>query len=333
MSRRLKRIVRSSVTIGILASQLIGCGTMSQEPCQKLEKENVIEAIQTVTEEEKEFLVETTSEEKESENSIVEEDTTVLLEVDKIEQIEEDTSVLLEVDKVEEDTENFKETTGIQIIEELNQKMYVKEDSYAYDIDGVNGERNLFNAGYGLDVTGLTINGWYRVESGGYIGYMWKENLSEDEYYSLGSRLAREEEESEAMRLELERESEAMRLELERESEVIEQSTESEEQRIAREEAERQAAEQARLEAEEKARQEEEQARLQAEAESRAAEQIKQNQEMNPDIPEEMAFEGGIKVNEDTFKDYGHTGEVADMTDMSVEDGLRYNTDMSTWDD
>lgn len=329
MSRRLKRIVRSSVTIGILASQLIGCGTTSQEPFQKLEKENVIETIQTVTEEEKEFLVETTSEEKESENSMVEEDTTVLLEVDKIEQIEEDTSVLLEVDKVEEDTENFKETTGIQIVEELNQKMYVISDSYAYDIDGVNGERNLFNAGYGLVVTGLTKNGWYRVESGGYIGYMWKENLSEDEYYSLGSRLAREE---------LESESEVMRLELERESEEIEQSTESEEQRIAREEAERQAAEQARLEAEEKARQEAEQLRLEAEAESRAAEQLAQNQAANPDIPEEMAwangaFEGGIKIDDPNFGNYGHTGEVYDMSDMSVEGGLRYNTDMSTWDD
>lgn len=312
MSRRLKRIVRSSVTIGILASQLIGCGTTSQEPFQKLEKENVIETIQTVTEEEKEFLVETTSEEKESEDVKLEEDTTVLLEVDKIEQIEEDTAVLLEVDKVEEDTENFKETTGVEIIEELNQKMYVKEDSYAYDIDGVNGERNLFNAGYGLAVTGLTKNGWYRVESGGYIGYMWKENLSEDEYYSLGSRLAREE-----------LESEAMRLELERESEVIEQSTESEEQRIEREEAERQAAEQARL---------------QAEAESKAAEQLAQNQAANPDIPEEDiwssgAWAGEIKTDDPNFGNYGHMGEVADMTDMSVEDGLRYNTDMSTWDD
>lgn len=321
MSRRLKRIVRSSVTIGILASQLIGCGTMSQEPFQKLEKENVIETIQTVTEEEKEFSVEMTSEEKESEDVKLEEDTIVLEEV---EQVEEDSTILVEVDKVEEDTDGLNETTGVEIIEEMNQKMYVISDSYAYDIDGVNGERNLFNAGYGLAVTGLTKNGWYRVESGGYIGYMWKENLSEDEYYSLGSRLAREESESEAMRLELERESE-----------VIEQSTESEEQRIAREEAERQAAEQARLEAEEKARQEAEQLRLEAEAESRAAEQLAQNQAANPDIPEEDiwangAFEGGIKYDN---TDYGHTGEVRDMTDMSVEGGLRYNTDMSTWDD
>ncbi len=159
---------------------------------------------------------------------------------------------------------------------------------------------------------------------------MWKENLSEDEYYSLGSRLAREEEESEAMRLELERESEAMRLELERESEVIEQSTESEEQRIAREEAERQAAEQARLEAEEKAKQEAEQLRLEAEAESRAAEQLAQNQAANPDIPEEDiwssgAWMGEIKTDDPNFGNYGHTGEVADMTDLSVEDGLRYD--------
>ncbi len=171
MSRRLKRIVRSSVTIGILALQLIGCGTMSQEPCQKLEKENVIETIQTVTEEEKEFLVETTSEEKESEDVKLEEDTIVVVEV---EQVEEDTTILVEVDKVEEDTEGLNETTGVEIIEELNQKMYVKEDSYAYDIDGVNGERNLFNAGYGLAVTGLTLNGWYRVESGGISGICGK---------------------------------------------------------------------------------------------------------------------------------------------------------------
>ena len=142
---------------------------------------------------------------------------------------------------------------------------------------------------------------------------MWKENLSEDEYYSLGSRLAREESESEAMRLELERESE-----------VIEQSTESEEQRIAREEAERQAAEQARLE---------------AEAESKAAEQLAQNQAANPDIPEEDIWSSGawmgVDIEQDTI-DYGHTGDVYDATDLSKQDGsggIWYGTDMSTWDD
>lgn len=319
-------MVLSTLTIGILTPQLIGCATTSQtEPFQKLEKENVIEAIQTVTEEEKESLVETTSEEIESENRMVEEDTSTSVEGDKVEQIEEN-------------TENLKETTGVQIVEEFNKKMYVISDSYAYDIDGVNGESMIFNAGFGLDVTGLTSNDWYRVQSGGYIGYMPKEYLSEDEYYSIGSRLAREEAERQAAeqaRLEAEREAEEARLQAEREAQAIQQSTESEEQRLAREEAERQAAEQARLEAEEKARQEEEQARLQAEAESKAAEQIAQNQAANPDIPEEMAwadgaFEGGIKIDD---TDYGHTGEVVDATDLSKKDGggMFYGTDMSNW--
>lgn len=247
---------------------------------------------------------------------------------------EEDLSVQREEEmesNAEANAEGLSESTGVQIVEEFNKKMYVISDSYAYDIDGVNGESMIFNAGFGLDVTGLTSNDWYRVQSGGYTGYMPKEYLSEDEYYSIGSRLAREEAERQAAeqaRLEAERKAEEARLQAEREAQAAQQATESEEQRLAREEAERQAAEQARLEAEEKARQEEEQARLQAEAESKAAEQIAQNQAANPDIPEDRAwangaFENGIQ--RDTT-DYGEQGViVTDSNNTDAKTGMRYD--------
>lgn len=321
MSGRLKRIVLSTLTIGILTPQLIGCATTSQaEPFQKLEKEDVIEVIQTVTEEEKEFLVETTSEEIESENRMVEEDTSTSVEVDKVEQIEEN-------------TENLKETTGIQIVEELNQKMWTTVDCNGYDVDGTNGEATFFHAGYGLTATGLTSNHWYRVETGGYIGYIPVDYLSADESYSLESITAKAEAEAraeaerkaaeEAARLaaqtEAERKAEEEHLAKER---AEQQAKESEEQRLLREEQERNAeaarkAEEERLAAEQAAQQQESQQEQQTT-------QTVENSTTNTAAmgwgapsPEMLAAMGGTVNVSDDYGTHGNEGEVFDMSDTS----------------
>lgn len=315
-------MVLSTLTIGILTPQLIGCATTSQtEPFQKLEKENVIEAIQTVTEEEKESLVETTSEEIESENRMVEEDTS--------------TSVGDKVEQIEENTENLKETTGVQIVEELNQKMWTTTDCNGYDVDGTNGESTFFNAGYSLTATGLTSNHWYRVETGSYIGYIPVDYLSTDESYSLESITAKAEAEAErkaaeeaarlAAQTEAERKAEEERLARER---AEQQAKESEEQRLLREEQERNA-----------------EAARKAEEERLAAEQATQQQESQQEQQTTQTVEnstnasfsdwGGMNMfsrggdsTTPTFEDYGHTGEVGDMTDMSDTgpgSGMKYD--------
>lgn len=306
MSGRLKRIVLSTLTIGILTPQLIGCATTSQaEPFQKLEKEDVIEVIQTVTEEEKE--------------SLVEEDTSTSVEGDKIEQLEEN-------------TENLKETTGVQIVEELNQKMWTTVDCNGYDVDGTNGEATFFNAGYGLTATGLTSNHWYRVETGGYIGYIPVDYLSADESYSLESITAKAEAEAEqkakeeaariAAQTEAERKAEEERLAKER---AEQQAKESEEQRLLREEQERNAeaarkAEEERLAAEQAAQQQESQ------QEQQTTQTVENSTSTDTwGAPSDAMLEAmGGKVNIDNT-DYGHTGEVGDMSDTSQDWGMRYD--------
>lgn len=228
--RKIKKLVIPVLTMAMV-SPLIGCATTTpSESLQSLEQKDRLETQETqlLLEEEETTSVENMRSAG-SEDSIVSDDSSIQYEEERI-----------------ENAKGLSESTGVQIVEEFDKKMYVMKDSYAYDIDGANGESFLFHAGFGLTATGFTSNGWYRVESGAYVGYMPADYLSEDAYYSLSSILARVQAEQEAQ-----------------------QAMESEEQRLAREEQERQA----QLAAEEAVRQAEEQARLQAEAEQKAKEE------------------------------------------------------------
>lgn len=311
----------------LMASQFMGCAATSQsESLQRLNKDDVIEVLQPITEEAVEAFVETTNEEiesVESENSIVDDDTSIPYEADMI-----------------ENAENLNESTGVQIVQELNKKMWTTTDCNGYDIDGTNGEATFFNAGYGLMVTGLTSNDWYRVQSGGYVGFIPMDYLSEDESYSLESITARAQAEAEQKAKE-EAEREAARIAAQTEAE-----RKAEEERIAREQAEQKAkeSEEQRLLREEQERnaeaaRKEEEERLAAEQQQQQTTQTVENPTQSSDtgtfgeLGGMQSFSRGGTSSElpEDYGTHGHTGEVGDMADMSQDWGMKYSNNPEDW--
>ena len=75
--------------------------------------------------------------------------------------------------ETEEDTENTSESTGIEIVEELDLQMYVQTSANARSGDGTDYEVvTTFSINTELHVTGRTSNDWYRVEWGDGVVYI-----------------------------------------------------------------------------------------------------------------------------------------------------------------
>ena len=70
--------------------------------------------------------------------------------------------------ETEEDTENTSESTGIEIVEELDLQMYVQTSANARSGDSTEFEVvTTFSTNTELHVTGRTANDWYRIEQSG----------------------------------------------------------------------------------------------------------------------------------------------------------------------
>lgn len=75
--------------------------------------------------------------------------------------------------ETEENTENTSESTGIEIVEELDLQMYVQTSANARSGDGTNYDKVAsIEKGAQLHVTGRTANDWYRVEWGDGVVYI-----------------------------------------------------------------------------------------------------------------------------------------------------------------
>ena len=73
----------------------------------------------------------------------------------------------------EENTENTSESTGIEIVEELDLQMYVQTSANARSGDSTDYEVvTTFSINTELHVTGRTSNDWYRVEWGDGVVYI-----------------------------------------------------------------------------------------------------------------------------------------------------------------
>lgn len=88
---------------------------------------------------------------------------------------ENEDNIESEVDtpETEENTENISEATGIEIVEELDLKMYVQTSANARSGDSTNYDKVAsIEKGAQLHVTGRTSNDWYRVEWGDGVVYI-----------------------------------------------------------------------------------------------------------------------------------------------------------------
>ena len=75
--------------------------------------------------------------------------------------------------ETEENTENTSESTGIEIVEELDLQMYVQTSANARSGDSTEFEVvTTFSINTELHVTGRTSNDWYRVEWGDGVVYI-----------------------------------------------------------------------------------------------------------------------------------------------------------------
>ena len=75
--------------------------------------------------------------------------------------------------ETEENKENTSESTGIEIVEELDLQMYVQTSANARSGDGTNYDKVAsIEKGAQLHVTGRTSNDWYRVEWGDGVVYI-----------------------------------------------------------------------------------------------------------------------------------------------------------------
>ena len=81
------------------------------------------------------------------------------------EPVEESSESDVDTPETEEDTENASESTGIEIVEELDFQMYVQTSANARSGDSTEFEVvTTFSVNTELHVTGRTANDWYRVE-------------------------------------------------------------------------------------------------------------------------------------------------------------------------
>lgn len=81
------------------------------------------------------------------------------------EPVEESSESGVDTPEAEESTENISESTGIEIVEELDLQMYVQTSANARSGDSTDYEVvTTFSANTELHVTGRTANDWYRVE-------------------------------------------------------------------------------------------------------------------------------------------------------------------------
>ena len=81
------------------------------------------------------------------------------------EPVEESSENEIDTPETEENTENTSESTGIEIVEELDLQMYVQTSANARSGDSTDYEVVItFSANTELHVTGRTANDWYRIE-------------------------------------------------------------------------------------------------------------------------------------------------------------------------
>ena len=89
------------------------------------------------------------------------------------EPVEESSESEVDTPETEENTENASESTGIEIVEELDLQMFVQTSANARSGDGTDYEvMTTFSANTELHVTGRTSNDWYRVEWGDGVVYI-----------------------------------------------------------------------------------------------------------------------------------------------------------------
>ena len=84
------------------------------------------------------------------------------------EPVEESSESEVDTPETEENTENISESTGIEIVEELDLQMYVQTSANARSGDSTEFEVvTTFSTNTELHVTGRTANDWYRIEQSG----------------------------------------------------------------------------------------------------------------------------------------------------------------------
>ena len=89
------------------------------------------------------------------------------------EPVEESSENEIDTPETEENTENTSESTGIEIVEELDLQMYVQTSANARSGDSTDYEVvTTFSINTELHVTGRTANDWYRVEWGDGVVYI-----------------------------------------------------------------------------------------------------------------------------------------------------------------
>ena len=89
------------------------------------------------------------------------------------EPVEESSESEIDTPETEENTENASESTGIEIVEELDLQMYVQTSANARSGDSTDYEVvTTFSINTELHVTGRTANDWYRVEWGDGVVYI-----------------------------------------------------------------------------------------------------------------------------------------------------------------
>ena len=145
-----RKIIITLLAITVLLVGLFACGKADDiEPVmssaietddqQEVEEENIVAEVENIIKEEPEQEVE---------------------EVDTIEP--EQTA-----QETEPDPEPVEESTGIVIVEELDQTLYAQTNSNGRSGDGTNFDIiTTVEKGANLHVTGLTENDWYRVQWG-----------------------------------------------------------------------------------------------------------------------------------------------------------------------
>lgn len=89
------------------------------------------------------------------------------------EPVEESSENEVDTPETDENTENTSESTGIEIVEELDLQMYVQTSANARSGDSTDYEvATTFSINTELHVTGRTSNDWYRVEWGDGVVYI-----------------------------------------------------------------------------------------------------------------------------------------------------------------
>lgn len=89
------------------------------------------------------------------------------------EPVEESSESEVDTPETEENAENTSESTGIEIVEELDLQMYVQTSANARSGNGTDYEVvTTFSINTELHVTGRTANDWYRVEWGDGVVYI-----------------------------------------------------------------------------------------------------------------------------------------------------------------